>query len=125
MGLLAAVERYVGLDHAARARQFEGTVSYWIDRLAGVPGITATREFPNEAGQPTPRLRISLDRQAGSPAATDLAARLLAGNPAIAVAQDGEAAVLLTPDTLDGDAPEIVIDQVIFQLRNRLLLPAP
>lgn len=123
MGLLAAVERYVGLDHAARIRQFEETVSYWIDRLACVPGVTATREFPNEAGQPLPRLRIALDRRPGSPGATGLVARLLAGDPAIAVGQDGDAAVLLTPDTLDGDAPEIVIDHVISQLGSRSPLP--
>lgn len=119
MGLLAAVERYVGLDHEARARQFEEVVANWIDRLACVPGVTATREFPNEAGQPVPRLRIALDHLTGSSGATGLVGRLLAGDPAIAVGQDGDAALLLTPDTLDGDAPEIVIEQVIAQLRHR------
>lgn len=120
MGLVAAVERYVALDHLARATGFEATISLWIDRLANVPGVTATREFPNEAGQPVPRVRIALDDQWNGPGAATLAARLLTGDPGIAVARDGDAALLLTPDTLDGDDREIVIDRVVSLLRENV-----
>lgn len=118
MGLLAAVERYVALDHVARAAEFEATVSFWIDRLTEVPGVTATRDSPNEAGQPVPRLRISLDRQCIGAGAADLVAHLLTGDPAIAVGREGDAALLLTPDTLDGDDRDVVIDRVVSLLQE-------
>jgi L-seryl-tRNA(Ser) seleniumtransferase len=121
MGLLAAVERYVALDHVARAAEFEATVAFWIDRLACVPGVTATRDFPNEAGQPVPRLRIALDGQRIETGAGDLAAELLTGDPGIAVGREGEAALLLTPDTLDGDDREVVINRVACLLQERVM----
>jgi L-seryl-tRNA(Ser) seleniumtransferase len=103
VGLLAAVERYLALDHSARFAGFEATVARWLAACADLPGVAAAREFPNEAGQPVPRLRLTFD-----PAHTDLTGpeaqhRLWEGTPAIAVALAGPHAISLTPDCLDGD----------------------
>ena len=54
-GCLAAVEWYVGLDHAAMTDRFEAQVGTVVQRLAGRPGVTARVEMPSEAGQPLPR----------------------------------------------------------------------
>src|SRR5919106_465306 len=59
IGLLAAVERYVDEDWQNRARRYEATVERWIEHFRGVPGMGASRVFPNEAGQPTPRCRVT------------------------------------------------------------------
>ena len=112
LGLLAAVERYVGLDHAVRLAGFEATVGRWLAICQGRPGVRAEREFPNEAGQPVPRLRITFD-----PALTDLTGpearrRLWEGEPRLAVALAGPFAISLTPDCLDGEDEGIVSERL-------------
>ena len=112
IGLLAAVEYYLGQDQEARLAGFEATVAGWIEALAGLPGVQASRGFPNEAGQPVPRLVVTFD-----PVSTDLTGaeaqrRLLDGTPAVAVALAGEHGISLTPDTLDGADAQHVIDRV-------------
>jgi L-seryl-tRNA(Ser) seleniumtransferase len=119
VGLLAAVERYLALDHSARFTGFEATVARWLAACADLPGVAAAREFPNEAGQPVPRLRLTFD-----PAHTDLTGpeaqrRLWEGTPAIAVALAGPHAISLTPDCLDGDDEALVADRLVALLRGR------
>ena len=61
MGLLAAVERYLELDHEARAQYCEETVRMFCTVVNPLPGVTAERAFPNEAGQPLPWCRVTID----------------------------------------------------------------
>ena len=61
MGALAAVERYLKLDHAARAQFCEDAVRLFCDALNPLPAVCAEREFPNEAGQPLPWCRVTVD----------------------------------------------------------------
>ncbi|MCD6030484.1 MAG: putative pyridoxal phosphate-dependent enzyme, partial [Thermomicrobiales bacterium] len=85
IGLLTAVERYVEVDWRERARSYETTVARWVERLDDVPGLTANRVFPNEAGQPTPRCRVTFAPELSLTGAE--AAKLLwEGDPGIAVA---------------------------------------
>ena len=60
-GCLAAVEWYVGLDHAALTGRFEAQVATVVERLAGRPGVTGRVEMPSEAGQPLPRALLRFD----------------------------------------------------------------
>lgn len=116
VGLLAAVERYVTLDHDARLKRDERVVAEWINLLDELPGVRAVRSFPNEAGQPHPRCRLTLDANArlGLQALIDA---LWAGTPAIAVnADDDGASLFLNPMTLD-DAEALVVAE-----RLRVLL---
>lgn len=107
-GLLAAVEHYLSEDQQARIASFEETVRNWMTALSDVPGVTATREFPNEAGQPMPRCRVELDPAITPVDAMALARTLWDGNPRIAVKQEGPA-ISMTPDTLQpGDEREII-----------------
>lgn len=113
MGLLAAVRRYLRLDHDKLLLGWEETVRGWAQRLAPVPGVTATRAFPNEAGQPTPRLRVEVDpRRAGQDAA-EVAGRLWELDPRIASLPSPPDAFYLTPDTLGEGEAEIVIDALL------------
>ena len=54
IGLLAAVEWYLQQDHKARLAGFEATVQFWVDTFSQIPGVTARRDYPNEAGRPLP-----------------------------------------------------------------------
>jgi D-glucosaminate-6-phosphate ammonia-lyase len=118
MGVLAAVERYLKLDHDAREVYCETTVQMWCDALNEIPGITATRSFPNEAGQPLPRCLLRIDGvQVGSDrdAIVDL---LLQGDPAIAVAADGEDGIQLNPMTLEAGEEQIVLERLLEIVRT-------
>lgn len=108
VGLLAAVERYLKLDHAARLQRDERVVAEWINLLDELPGVRAVRSFPNEAGQPHPRCKLTLGVGARLDAAA-LVAALWAGDPAIAVnADDDGVSVYLNPMTLN-DAEVLVV----------------
>jgi L-seryl-tRNA(Ser) seleniumtransferase len=111
IGLLAAVERYVEVDWRERARSYETTVARWVEHLDDVPGLTATRVFPNEAGQPTPRCRVTFAPELSLTGAE--AARLLwERDPGIAVAVDGPDAISFTPELLGEGEEAILLERV-------------
>jgi uncharacterized pyridoxal phosphate-dependent enzyme len=108
-GLVAAVRRYVNLDHAGLIRGWERTVEDWSARLSHFPGVVAERAFPNEAGQPTPRLRLSVDAGVAGMTARELADALWERDPRIAVLPEGDNVFYVTPDTLKAGEAELVI----------------
>ena len=99
VGLLTAVEQYVAVDWRERAQQYEATVARWIELCNQWPGVTASRVFPNEAGQPTPRCRIAFATESGL-SGEDAARILWDGDPRVAVAVDGPDAISITPELL-------------------------
>ena len=109
-GLLAAVERYLTLDHTARERYCETTVKNWCAALNTLDGVTAERSFPNEAAQPLPRCLVTLapgvDRDA-------VVVALLAGDPAISVATSAAHGIYLNPMTLEPGEEHIVQQRLI------------
>ncbi len=111
IGLLAAVERYVDEDWQDRARRYEATVERWIEHFRGVPGVSASRVFPNEAGQPTPRCRVSFATEIGLSGA-EVARLLWEGDPRIAVAVDGPDAISMTPELLEEGDESILLDRI-------------
>jgi uncharacterized pyridoxal phosphate-dependent enzyme len=115
-GLLAAVRRYVRLDHAARARQCEQIVADWNAALNQLPGVSARRDFPNEAGQPLPRSLVTLDADTIGVDRHEVMERLRTGNPGIAVAPCGKDALYLNPMTLEPGEEQIVLERLIASL---------
>jgi L-seryl-tRNA(Ser) seleniumtransferase len=108
-GLVAAIERYLTMDHDARIAEWETIVAEWIAAGSGIPGVRAYRGFPNEAGQPTPRALFEIDPAVAGFSAADAIARLLTGDPAIAAGTDaGPNIVACSPDVLDGADPAII-----------------
>ncbi len=112
VGLLAAVELYLAQDHAARIAGYEAIVEGWVEALGGLPGVTARRDFPNEAGQPTPRALVLFDAATCGLTGADVRQRLWEGDPRIAVAPAGEGGISITPDTLDPGEEPVVIGRV-------------
>lgn len=104
VGLLAAVERYVGLDHDQRRAGWDRTLTDWGAALADVPGIRTARDELNEAGQPLPRLLISWSE---GPQTAQIVDALLASG--LAVAPAGNRTIAMTPECmLPGEAEPIV-----------------
>jgi L-seryl-tRNA(Ser) seleniumtransferase len=110
-GILAAVEWSLAQDEPATLAAWEGIVQMWIDGLQGIPGVTAERGYPSEAGQPHGRVIVTL----GPGAAMDrdrLIAALWNGEPSIAVGEPGPDAIALNPQTVTAEEAEIVLDAV-------------
>jgi L-seryl-tRNA(Ser) seleniumtransferase len=105
-GALAAVERYVGLDHAAFAARCEKVVRDWADALQGLAGVEPVRSFPSEAGQPLPRLKLLIDPEVAARSADQVVALLWDRSPRVAVARGEGESVYLAADTLSGDEGE-------------------
>ena len=118
VGLLAAVEWYLQQDHAARAAHYEAVVQSWVSTFVDWPGITARRDFPNEAGQPVPRTLIEFDPILCGLTAVEVRQRLWEGDPPVAVAPAGITGIYLTPDTLESGEEHIIAGRLkqILQL---------
>jgi len=112
LGLLAAVERYLNLDHDARERYCEDTVRGWCEALNALPGLAAERSYPNEAGQPLPRCRLEVDADRAGITRDALVGALLAGDPAIAVAPYREHEIQLNPMTLAPGEEAVVLSRL-------------
>ena len=111
IGLLAAVEQYVEVNWQDRARRYEAIVERWLEHFRDVPGMTASRVFPNEAGQPTPRCRVEFATETGL-SGTEVARLLWEGDPRIAVAVDGPDAISMTPELLEEGEESILVDRI-------------
>ena len=112
-GLLAAVKRYLALDHGARRERDERAVAAWCETFNRLPGVRAQRSFPNEAAQPLPRCEVLLDAGASQHGAAlnrdGLVQALRNGTPAIAVATStDERGIWLNPMTLSDEELGIV-----------------
>jgi len=110
MGALAAVERYLNLDHQARAEYCEDTVKQWCDALNPLDGVTAQRDFPNEAGQPLPWCLVTVDPEQLGRTCDVIVQEFLDNDPSIAVAPKNETQFHLNPMTLNAGEEVIVLD---------------
>lgn len=132
VGLLAAVERYLTLDHAARLAGFEAIVQGWIAAFSGIPGLRPSRSWPNEAGQPMPRLLLEIDSDVLGFDANDIRRALWEGDPRIAVGHygtkhlylthadtdDGARGIFVTPDTLEPGEEHIITERILSIVRT-------
>jgi uncharacterized pyridoxal phosphate-dependent enzyme len=119
-GLVAAVDRYVHLDHDALHREWDRVVRFWAEELAGLPGVVVRREARNEAGQPVPRLHVAVDDGTAKADAATVVARLLQDDPAVAVVPDAPLGrprgFWIGPDQLQRGEAELVAAALRRQL---------
>lgn len=118
VGALAAVRRYLALDHEAREASCERIVAEWNEALNQRPGVTARRDFPNEAGQPLPRTRVTIDPAAAGIDRDQVVKQLESGDPIIAVASSGKDSLFLNPMTLAAGEEQIVLRRIVEILKN-------
>lgn len=112
VGLLTALEEYLAKDHAAILARMEEIVAMWISEFGAIPGVSALRAFPNEAGQPTPRVQLTFDKTVCGLNGTEVRDRLWEGDPRIAVASAGENGVFITPELLSEEEVVVLTEQV-------------
>jgi uncharacterized pyridoxal phosphate-dependent enzyme len=108
-GLLAALEWSLAQDEEATIEGYEASVRKWLDGLADLPGITATRSYPAVAGAPHGRASIIVGPDA--PISRDEAVDALWNrSPRIAVAKGGDNEILVNPHTLEPGEDDLVLE---------------
>lgn len=120
LGLLAAVEWTLEQDEDAMIAGYEQIVARWVDGLRGLPGITAERGYPSEAGQPHGRAVVRVAPNSGW-SRDALVKALWDGDPRIAVGTFAlpDDAIALNPQTLEPGEDAIVLDALLTLVRSR------
>ena len=111
VGLMTAVRLYMEKDMDAELADWEAQVQSVLEAFAGESAVTAVRDFPNEAGQPNPRAKVSIADGALKADGAQLAAWLKDGDPGVIVAVAGDA-LYINPQTLQPGEMEIVIRKI-------------
>ncbi len=119
VGALAAVQRYLSLDHEARSQWCEKVVQEWSEALNRLSGVTARRDFPNEAGQPLPRARVTIAPTEAGIGRDAVLAKLAAGDPSVLASATGADSLHLNPMTLEPGEEALVLQQLREALRTR------
>jgi L-seryl-tRNA(Ser) seleniumtransferase len=107
VGLLAAVERYLKVDHDAEFKELDSRVRYMIETLSKIPGLTADRHVPPIANC-IPHLRLTWTEDAFRFGAGKVVRDLMQGEPPIAISQRGERLLHVSPWMMRPGEHEIV-----------------
>ncbi len=106
-GLLAAVERYLKVDHEAEFQELEARVASIRTALKGIPGIQADRHVPVIANQ-VPHVTVAWDESARGLTSQGVVEKLLTGDPPIHVQRPGNGQLLISVWMMRGDEHKIV-----------------
>jgi L-seryl-tRNA(Ser) seleniumtransferase len=118
IGILAAVEWYLAQDHPAVAQRYETIVDHVVAWARQRRDVTAVRDTPGEAGQPTPRVLLTLSA-ALADRRDEVLARLRAYPPRVELLPAGDDGLYLAPECLlPGD--EVVIARRLAEVLEGL-----
>jgi L-seryl-tRNA(Ser) seleniumtransferase len=106
-GLLAAVERYLKVDHDAEYRELEARVASIRTALKGVSGVQTDRHVPIIANE-VPHVTVQWDESARGLTSQQVTERLLAADPPIHVQRPGKGQLLISVWMMRGDEHKIV-----------------
>jgi L-seryl-tRNA(Ser) seleniumtransferase len=112
VGMLAAVRWYLDLDHEELMNAYEDQVRHVVAAFSDVPHVRARRSFPSEAGQPMPRAELTFDEPGLGMTRNTILARLLDGDPSIALAPAGRSGVYVNPQTLKPGQERVIVRAV-------------
>jgi L-seryl-tRNA(Ser) seleniumtransferase len=117
VGMLVALRLYLAQDEGALLDRYERQVKFLIDAFNGLPGLTARRSFPSEAGQPMPRAEIVLDERRLEMTRDEALEGLMAGDPAVSLAGAGKSGLYVNPQTLEEGEEKVVAQRLKEVLR--------
>jgi L-seryl-tRNA(Ser) seleniumtransferase len=106
-GLLAAVERYLKVDHEAEYRELDRRVASIRAAVKGLNGIRTDRHVPVIANE-VPHVLVHWDESARGVTAQQVTEKLLAGDPPIHVQRPGQGELLISVWMMRGNEHEIV-----------------
>src|SRR6266699_4245271 len=106
-GVLAAVERYLKVDHEAEYRELEERVASIRTALKGISGIQADRHVPVIANE-VPHVTVQWDESARGLSSQQVIERLLAGDPPIHVQRPDKGQLLISVWMMRGEEHRLV-----------------
>ena len=118
MGLLAAVERYLKVDHEAEKRELQSRATEIIESLAKVSGLTV-KQFMPEIDNHTPHVQIDWDEKTRKLTSQSVVQQLLDGDPPIAVQRPGGGRLLVSVWMMRPGEHRIVIKR-LREIFNRV-----
>jgi L-seryl-tRNA(Ser) seleniumtransferase len=93
VGMLAALQRFVEMDHAREGREFERRAEEIKKSVDAVPGMTAEIFVPEVANH-VPHVRVSWNRSTNTLEPAAVVRALQAGEPSIVIRSEGEMLVI-------------------------------
>ncbi|ODU01221.1 MAG: hypothetical protein ABS79_02075 [Planctomycetes bacterium SCN 63-9] len=116
-GLLAAVERYLTLDHEAEWRAWQARAEELVERLSKHPAIRATIDVPAIANH-APQVMVTWDETRCRSDAETISRRLREGDPPIALLVEGPQSLRIAAWTLRDDEVATVARRILAELER-------
>ena len=111
-GLVAAVERYLAMDHDADRKAMDQRAEVVMSKLAQVDGLSTEVQVP-EFHNHVPHVHVTWDPEAKGVKASDGYEKLLAMEPAVAVSANGDGGFIISMWTLQPGEEKIVADSLV------------
>jgi len=111
-GLVAAVERYLTMDHEADRKAMDGRAEVVMSKLAAVDGLSTEVQVP-EFHNHVPHVHVTWDPAAKGITAREGYEKLLAMDPAVAVSASGDGGFIISMWTLKPGEEVIVADSLV------------
>ena len=119
VGAMAALELWEARDHEAERAAEEARTDLWMAKLAGIPGLRLSRHA-DWTGNPITRVKVAVEPDSARAHAWELAGRLAARRPRIAVRDDlierGE--FYLDPCNVTDDEARAVAEAIAEEARR-------
>src|SRR5437667_6316308 len=106
-GLLAAVERYLKVDHQAEMRELEARVASIRAALKRIAGVETDRHVPVIANE-VPHVTVQWDESAKGLTSQQVSEKLMAGDPPIHGQRPGQGQLLISVWMMRGDEHKLV-----------------
>jgi D-glucosaminate-6-phosphate ammonia-lyase len=114
-GLVAAVERFVTIDHDAEHARLAAVVDQVIASVGSVAGVHASEWVPPIANH-VPHAAFEWDEDALGRTSADVVAALLAGDPAVAILDEGPGRVVVSVWMLQPGEHLVIADRLQAEL---------
>ena len=111
MGLVAAVERYLSLDHEAERQELDARAERVMGVLGGVAGLSCETHVPEIANH-VPHVVVHWNEGDLDVTSEDAVARLLEGDPPVAVSRTGEGQLRISTWMLRPGQDAVVAERV-------------
>jgi L-seryl-tRNA(Ser) seleniumtransferase len=109
VGLVAALKRYVRLDHQARIANQERRIALIVDGLADIEPLRVRRVFPDYTGRPVPRAWLTWNEEEAGLSKREVLDALAQGSPMIRVMEEYAGKGLLVDPTTLLDGQETIV----------------
>ena len=111
MGLLAAVERYLKVDHAAERRKLESRATQIIEKVSKIQGLSVSQHVPEIANN-VPHVLLEWQEDRLKLTSEELVRQLSEGNPPIMVSREEKGKIRISVWMMQGDEHRIVADRL-------------